>query len=110
MVLHLFAILALAAPAGTPPRVTAVRARTPPSIDGRLDDPAWNDAPLLDGFVQVTPAEGLPASEPTEARLLYDDHAIYVGVRCLDSHAGELRPRLGRRDYLPESDSVAIDL
>ena len=58
----------------------------------------------------MSPIEGVAANERTEARVLYDDHAIYFGIRCFDSHAQELRPRLGRRDYAPESDWIAIDL
>jgi hypothetical protein len=90
--------------------VAALRAQTPPVIDGRLDDEVWRNAPLLDGFVEMSPIEGVAAGERTEARVLYDDHAIYFGIRCFDSHAAELRPRLGRRDYAPESDWIAIDL
>ena len=106
----LLPLLVAMIPAGDSPRVAAVRAQTPPVIDGRLDEPVWQTAPLLDGFVEFSPSDGVPASERTEARVLYDDHAIYVGIRCFDSHAAELRPRLGRRDYAPESDWVSIDL
>ena len=35
----------------------------PPTIDGRLNDSAWNDAPVLRDFVQREPAEGEPVSE-----------------------------------------------
>jgi hypothetical protein len=92
------------------PAVNATRTPTPPRIDGILDDPVWRLAPVLDGFVQVYPAEGRPASERTEVRILYDDHALYVSFRCFDSHAAEIEPRLGRRDDLPESDDVVVAL
>ena len=52
----------------------------PPIVDGRLDDVAWNDAPILANFVQREPVEGEPVSERTEIRLLYDDSALYVGA------------------------------
>jgi len=90
--------------------VHAVRAPIRPVLDGKLDDAVWQLAPVLDGFVQASPNEGNAATERTEARILYDDRAIYLGVRCWDSHAAEIRPRLGRRDNLPESDWVALDL
>jgi hypothetical protein len=71
-----------------------------------LDDAVWKSAPVLEHFVQSKPLEGLPASRDTEVRILYDDHAIYVGVRCKDDQVSIAR--LGRRDASPESDSVWI--
>ncbi|HJZ84790.1 MAG TPA: DUF5916 domain-containing protein [Polyangia bacterium] len=101
-------LLALLASASSNPRAQAVRAATPPSVDGRLDDPAWQAAPPLDGFVQVEPNEGAAASEPTEVRIVYDQRALYVGFRCWDSRASQIAPRLGRRDAVPESDWVSV--
>ena len=39
--------------------------------------------PRSSGFTQTEPAEGQPASEKTEVRILYDDKARGVGVMCL---------------------------
>ena len=58
----------------------AARAAEPPMIDGHLDDVAWNEAPILSGFVQREPVEGEPVSERTEVRLVYDESALYVGA------------------------------
>ena len=44
----------------------------------------WQGATPLGGFVQAEPLEGMPGSESTEVRLLYDDEAIYVGVTLHD--------------------------
>ena len=44
------------------------------------------------GFLQRDPDQGQPATEPTELRLLFDDHALYVGARLRDSEPGEDRP------------------
>ena len=115
--------LVVAGPAVAPPtdpsallaaqhrQATAVRVLRPPRIDGRLDDAAWQNVPVLSDFVQRVPDEGRPASEPTEVRIAYDDRAIYLAFRCYDSHASEIEPRLGRRDDAPESDWVefAVD-
>jgi hypothetical protein len=40
-----------------------VRTVRPPELDGRLEDPAWADAPAISGFVQHEPFEGRPATE-----------------------------------------------
>lgn len=74
----------LRAQAPTPPAATAFPTPEAPVVDGRLDDPVWADAPLLDGFVQREPAEGRPASERTEVRVAYDDEALYVAAWLWD--------------------------
>src|SRR5262249_44621435 len=68
----------------------------------------WRTAPVIEGFVQVRPLEGRPASRATEVRILYDQHALYVGVRCHDDVRSIAR--LARRDNIPESDSIWISL
>lgn len=78
--------------------MSAVRVQSsPPVIDGRLDDPAWRNAPVVSGFVQFDPKEGAPATHDSEVRVLYDDQAIYVAFRAFDPspNSGSLEP-LGR--------------
>lgn len=87
-----------------PPTVTAVRVQRPPDIDGRLDDPAWAEAPAVMELLQVDPDEGRPASESTAVRVVYDDAALYVGARLYDSEPGRVDRRLGRRDAFSFSD------
>jgi hypothetical protein len=96
----------LAASPGQP--VRALRASGPIVVDGHLDEGSWAAAEPFDGFQQLFPEEGKPASERTEVRVLYDDRAVYVGVRCDDAHAAALAHPLGRRDNAPFSDSVAV--
>ena len=74
--------------AGDDRAARAVGALAPISLDGRLDEPAWQAAPVADGFLQRDPDQGQPATEPTELRLLFDDHALYVGARLRDDAAG----------------------
>ena len=83
------------------PRAAAVRTTTAPAIDGRLDDTAWNGAPVISLFVQRDPDEGVPASEATEVRIAYDDEAMYVAARMHDR--GRVTSRLGRRDMTTSS-------
>ena len=80
----------VAAPAAaTPPGggvvLHAVRVQGEIRVDGRLDEPAWLTAKAAGGFLQRDPEQGEPATEPTELRLLFDDHALYAGVRLEDS-------------------------
>jgi hypothetical protein len=88
----------------------AARTPEPPRIDGRLDDAVWQLAEPFDAFVQISPDEGAPPTELTEVRVLHDDRAIYVAVRCHDSRPGEIVRPMGRRDKPPVSDQVYVIL
>ncbi len=85
------------------PRVTATRTEQPPVIDGRLDEPAWRDATLVEDFRVSEPIEGVPLRQPTVVRILYDDQAIYFGFTCFDDPAAVVRKVL-RRDASQRSD------
>ena len=80
-------------PAGTAaasaPAVKVMRAtRTSASIniDGKLNEAAWASATPATDFTQSYPEVGAKPTDPTEVRILYDDDALYVGVRMFDSH------------------------
>src|SRR6187402_2275760 len=64
--------------------VHMVRTTTPPVIDGKLDDPAWATAALVDNLHQTTPIEYAVPEERSEIYLLYDDETLYVGARLHD--------------------------
>jgi hypothetical protein len=83
------------------PTLEAVRVVAPvpvPVIDGRLDDAAWATAPVATGFTQMRPTPGAAASQRTEVRVLYDDQAVYVGMRLYDDDPSGIAAQLARRD------------
>ena len=91
----------------SPPTVRVARATEPVQLDGRPDEAAWDAARPVTTFTQRDPDEGRPASEASEARVLYDDEALYVAVRFHDRD--RVRTRLGRRDMgLGDSDWVGV--
>jgi len=108
----LISIPAAAAVASPVPELGARAARTTSAItlDGRLDELAWQQAPALAGFLQKDPDQGEPATEPTELRLLFDDHALYVGARLFDKAPHLIRRQLSRRDAVAEADRFALYL
>ena len=76
--------------------VRAVRLDAPLSIDGRLDEGVYTTVPPISDFIQQEPQEGQPATEKTEAWILFDGTNIYISARMWDSHpereiANELR-------------------
>jgi hypothetical protein len=90
--------------------VTATRTTGPPLVDGQLTEEAWALATPISGFTQRDPDEGKPATEDTEVRILYDDAAIYVGVRLFDHDPAGLARRLSARDNGFDADWVGVYL
>jgi hypothetical protein len=76
----------------------AVHVDAAPVIDGSLDEAAWQSAEPLSAFTQAEPAEGQPASQPTDVRIVFDDEAVYVGVVCHDSDPSQIVTTDTRRD------------
>src|SRR5438046_566953 len=69
-----------------------------PTIDGRLDESAWRDASVYDGFVQRELREGAPVSERTEVRIVTDGEALYVGAWLYDRDPNGIVPGEKVRD------------
>ena len=102
-----------AAPDGDPRSDLEVRAmRVGPThrlvLDGMLDESAWATAEVATGFTQMRPNPGEPSSQRTEAHVLYDDDALYVGFRCYDDAPEAIVRRLARRDDWNVSDKVVV--
>ena len=99
--------VAAAAPAARP-SVAVVRAREPLRIDGALDEAAWAEATPITGFQLLFAREGEPATEPTEVRVVVDDHRLVFGITCLESHApaASVMPR----DRITDGDHISIHL
>jgi hypothetical protein len=75
------------------------------TLDGALDEAVWQRAQVAGNFIQIDPANGQPATEPTEFRIVFDANAIYIGVTCYDSEAGQRLTRYQkRRDELLQQD------
>jgi hypothetical protein len=104
------------APQSNEPRAEARVAHAPvisskPTIDGRLDDPAWQSVAPLAGFIQRELHEGQPVTERTEVRVITDGEAIYVGAWLFDREPGSIVPGEKVRDVpLENSDSFALIL
>ncbi len=98
-----------AAIAGDNPCVlNAVRIQEAPVIDGILSEAVWKLASPATALTQRDPQEGMPASEQSDIRVLYDDKALYFGMMLHDSLPGGIVARLTRRDDEIESDYASI--
>jgi len=76
----------------------ASRATGPINIDGKLNEPSWAAAVPSGDFTQSYPKVGAKPTDPTEVRVLYDDDALYVGVRMFDARPDSIAAQLARRD------------
>jgi len=76
----------------------ASRASGAINIDGKLDEPAWQAAVPSSDFMQSYPKVGGTPTDRTEVRVLYDDEALYVGIRMFDSRPDSIAAQLARRD------------
>jgi Domain of unknown function (DUF5916) len=86
----------------TPPRID-----TTITIDGRLDEPVWSRAAILNGFSEYAPADQRPAPDSTEVLVWYSPTALYFGIRAFEAH-GVVRATLADRDNIGNDDNVEI--
>jgi hypothetical protein len=94
------------------PAARALLTTVPITIDGRLDEAAWQEAEPITNFVQSGPDTGYPATEQTVVRILYDAGNLYIGAFCYDSDPDRITITSMVRDF-PTSDNdllaIAID-
>lgn len=91
--------------------VAIVRTDTPPIIDGRLDDAAWQNAAIVDDLHELQPIEYAPASERTVIRLTYSDDALYIGAMLYDSDPEQITARIMRQgEFLWSDDYFSLIL
>ena len=80
-------------------------------IDGSLDESIWQTAAAATGFRQREPDNGLPSTERTEIRVLYDDNRLIVGATLFDSDpAGILGNQMQRDQSFGSDDRFIVTL
>ena len=75
-------------------------------VDGRLDEPAWQDAWPIEHFVDYRSLR-LEALE-TQAKLLYRPGTLYVAFDCFDPDPEEISLTMAARDEHRRCDSVEV--
>lgn len=109
MIAHLavLGLLTLSQNGGGPHQMQARRIAPPqlaPVLDGRLDDVVWAQADSVSGFTQREPDPGQPSRFRTVARVVFDDHAVYVALHAFDPEPQKIVAQLTRRDEGSPSD------
>jgi hypothetical protein len=90
-------------PAGVP-AYPALKTGSPIVVDGRLDEPAWHSAEVIDRFVNTV--DGSAGRYKTEARIVYDDRFVYFGFRSFDDNVWATKKQ--RDDHLWEEEVVEV--
>lgn len=106
-------LLALAGPAvaqlQNPTALRLSAGDAAPVIDGRLDDPVWQRAPVYDRFVQFLPEDKKPARWRTTVQIVVTEDALVFGIRAYDPDPSRIRAPLTRRDQVRrDQDFVAV--
>lgn len=97
-------------PGAGAPGFTIPRIDQTVSVDGELNEPAWQQATRLTGFSEYRPVDGQKASEQTEVLVWYSPSALHFGIIARDSVPGSVRATNADRDNIDRDDSVRIFL
>ncbi len=94
------------------PEVQAREAVEVITVDGRLDEASWQEAPVIDNFFRMEPRQGGAYRYPTHVKILFDDKNLYFGVFAWDSLGRKgVRVQDFRRDFMyGENDVIYIQL
>ena len=97
-------------PAAPAPKrqLEARRITEPLKLDGALDEPAWQTAPIATDFIQNSPNPGPHEKYPTEVRILYDDANLYIGAVMHDISPDSILREMGTRDGFGNTDFFGV--
>jgi drug/metabolite transporter (DMT)-like permease len=90
-------VLAVASPLAAQQVTPLAKLTSPVQLDGRSDEPAWQDVAPIEVAVHL-PNFGAAPSERTVARVAYDADALYVMVDAYEAHPGGVRASSMLRD------------
>ncbi len=93
------------------PEVHAYRVDRPPTIDGRLDDAAWQQPPIATtDWLSYNPLHGDRIPQHTDVWVAYDDNYLYFAFKCDDPEPKGIKTSISRRDNVWNDDWVGLSL
>lgn len=91
--------------------IRAVFTKTPPKIDGVLDDEAWQSGPIAEGdFITYQPNWGDKLGQKTKVYAAYDMHNLYFAFYCQDTDPNQIKATIAKRDNALSDDFVGVVL
>src|SRR3954466_7662896 len=103
-------LVELSAFSSSPPSIAAKRISSSITLDGKLEEPEWQQAQTIE-LIQQAPRPGQPSPYKTEIKILTSSEAIYFGFICHDTNPKAIAVHTQRRDGdVTGDDTVAIVL
>lgn len=96
--LLLLAAIAFAADSDVRPSLRAGAIRGDIQIDGRLGEADWQNAAPIDDLTMIEPIQGGAPTGRTEVKVLANERAIVIGIRCLDPEPSRIVAFTKERD------------
>lgn len=95
---------------GQKKNIEAFPATSKITINARLDEPDWANAPVATDFVMFEPDNGKVAetARRTEVKILYDDQAIYIGAMLYDDAPEKMLSEITERDNLGSAEHFGV--
>ena len=85
--------------------LAAPAAQAPVTVDGALEEPAWDHAAEVDGFVTDT---GDPAQRRTVVRAIHDERNLYLAFECFEPNPDRIQREATSEMGVFGDDSVAV--
>ena len=89
-------------------QIEAYRTFESVEVDGEFNEADWQNAKPVGQFTQVQPDAGAPGTQPTEARVLYDNKNLYFGFTCFEADMSKLTANDMRRDSRGVGDNDTV--
>lgn len=92
-----------------PERSFAIRpAPSAITVDGSLDEAAWDDAVVIDLPYEFFPGDNTPSPVRTECRAAFGRNSLYFGCTAHDPEPARIRAHFGDRDRLFDDDHLVF--
>jgi hypothetical protein len=80
------------------------------TVDGVLDEPAWDSALVLEVGYEFSPADNTEAPVRTIALVTYDTGAFYVGFKAFDPEPDRIVANLSDRDDIWRDEQLGFEI
>ncbi|WP_433780133.1 DUF5916 domain-containing protein [Flavobacterium anhuiense] len=80
------------------------------SIDGKLDESAWESVPVATDFIMLEPDNGkaIPYEKRTEVKVIYNNDAVYIGAMMYDDEPSKILKEISQRDNFGTADLFGV--
>ena len=90
--------------------IQAVFAENAIAIDGKIQEPIWDSAPIATDFIMFEPDNGkiINDNKKSDVRVLYDNNAIYISAVLYDNEPEKMLKEITDRDDFGTSEHFGV--